>query len=250
MTSGNMGAGLAVVCQHFGNPFHAFMSQGNSPERCRDDARTRRLHVVLVPQVNGRPGLVTGDDIAAAAAAAQEAKQTLGAFYVDQFNNPRYGESPRIGAPGQRFTMRSMARLRLSQPAVGSGGTFSRCGSSAPEHVAPVSNALRSSPEGAEALARGKLFCKPTHVMQGTSYGFVPPLFDHHLVNGFLAVSDEEAILYKQRLAQQEYSYVGYSSGANVCAAIKLIESGLLGENPVVVTILCDTGLKYSGSNH
>ncbi|MEI6852051.1 MAG: pyridoxal-phosphate dependent enzyme, partial [Bacteroidota bacterium] len=33
MTSGNMGAGLAVVCKQFGNPFIAVMSKGNSPER-------------------------------------------------------------------------------------------------------------------------------------------------------------------------------------------------------------------------
>jgi cysteine synthase A len=33
MTSGNMGAGLALVCRQFGNPFVAVMSEGNSPER-------------------------------------------------------------------------------------------------------------------------------------------------------------------------------------------------------------------------
>src|ERR1700753_3370116 len=30
MTSGNMGAGLALVCRHFGHPFFAVMSAGNS----------------------------------------------------------------------------------------------------------------------------------------------------------------------------------------------------------------------------
>jgi len=34
-TSGNMGAGLAVVCQALGHPFVAFMSAGNSEERIR-----------------------------------------------------------------------------------------------------------------------------------------------------------------------------------------------------------------------
>jgi len=33
MTSGNMGAGLAVVCRALGHPFIAYMSSGNSPER-------------------------------------------------------------------------------------------------------------------------------------------------------------------------------------------------------------------------
>jgi len=35
MTSGNMGAGLAVVCAIYGNPFVAVMSAGNSPERVK-----------------------------------------------------------------------------------------------------------------------------------------------------------------------------------------------------------------------
>ena len=35
-TSGNMGAGLAVVCTAFANPFIAVMSVGNSPERVKN----------------------------------------------------------------------------------------------------------------------------------------------------------------------------------------------------------------------
>ena len=35
MTSGNMGAGLAVVCKQFGNPFFAVMPVGNSKERIK-----------------------------------------------------------------------------------------------------------------------------------------------------------------------------------------------------------------------
>src|SRR5262249_28314701 len=65
MTSGNMGAALAVVCNLRGNPFHAVMSAGNSPERARM-IRSLGAEVVLVPQVDGKPGMVTGADIAAA----------------------------------------------------------------------------------------------------------------------------------------------------------------------------------------
>ena len=65
MTSGNMGAGLAVVCNYKGNPFKAFMSVGNSPARARM-LENLGAEVVLVDQVEGTPGQVTGNDIWAA----------------------------------------------------------------------------------------------------------------------------------------------------------------------------------------
>ena len=55
MTSGNMGAGLAIVCNYMDNPFKAFMSKGNSPARARMLERLG-AEVVLVDQVEGKPG--------------------------------------------------------------------------------------------------------------------------------------------------------------------------------------------------
>jgi len=47
-----------------------------------------------------------------------------------------------------------------------------------------------------------------------------------------------------KRLALEQSFYVGYSSGANVMAALKYIETSTSAEN--VVTILCDSGYKYT----
>src|SRR3546814_10290208 len=65
MTSGNMGAGLAVACAALGHPLVVTMSAGNSP------ARAKMLgglgaEVVLIAQVDGSPGQVTGSDVNAA----------------------------------------------------------------------------------------------------------------------------------------------------------------------------------------
>ena len=61
-----------------------------------------------------------------------------------------------------------------------------------------------------------------------------------------LAVTDQEASDWRNRLARNEGLYVGYSSAANVCAAVKLLQSGRLRLNATVATTLCDTGLKLS----
>ena len=69
MTSGNMGAGLAVVCNYYGNPFIACMSKGNSHQR-RVMLESLGAKVVLVDQIDGAPGQVTGKDIDAASQTA------------------------------------------------------------------------------------------------------------------------------------------------------------------------------------
>lgn len=55
MTGGNMGAGLAVVCATLGLDFVLTMSAGNSPARARM-LEAMGAEVVLVPQVDGKPG--------------------------------------------------------------------------------------------------------------------------------------------------------------------------------------------------
>jgi len=47
------------------------------------------------------------------------------------------------------------------------------------------------------------------------------------------------------RLAREEGIFVGTSTGANVIAAFRLAEQ--LGPDATVVTVMCDTGMKYLG---
>ena len=99
-------------------------------------------------------------------------------------------------------------------------------------------------PLGCEVLA-GQPVSKARHLIQGTSYGAVPPHWDASLMDLSLAVTDEEAKAWRRTLAVREGLYVGYSAAANVCAAVKLLQSGRLRADAVVATVLCDTGLKY-----
>ncbi len=241
MTSGNMGAGLAVVCAALGHPLTLTMSEGNSPARVKI-LRELGVEVILVPQVDGEPGKVTGADIAAAVDVAKRISVEQGAYYVDQFNNPgsvlahEEGTGPEIWAAAD-------GDLDAFVVAVGSGGTFvgvSRYLKS--RHPSILCAAVE--PAGAAVLA-GKPVTKPQHVIQGTGYGSVPPHWQPDLMDESIAVTDEEAVLWHRRLAVEEGLYVGYSAAANVCAAVKLLESRRLGPDARVVTVLCDTGLKY-----
>lgn len=242
MTSGNMGAGLAVVCAVKGNPLIVVMSRGNSPERV---AMMEALgaEVVLVDQVDGCPGQVTGSDIAAAEQHARRIAEEQGGFYVDQFHNPNSVAAHEATTGPEIFTALGDA-LTAFVSVVGSGGTFIGV-SRFLKKQRPSIICAAVEPLGAEVLA-GRAVTKPKHLIQGTGYGSIPPHWDASLADHLLAVSDDEVTEFKRLLAHREGLHVGYSAAANVCAAVKLIASGQLGPSPSVATILCDTGLKYA----
>lgn len=242
MTSGNMGAGLALVCSAFGNPFTAVMSAGNSIERVRM-LEGLGTTVVRVPQVEGTPGQVTGRDIEAAASAARRVASDTGAYYVDQFNNPGSILAHEQNT-GPEIWNQTEGELDAFVAMVGSGGTFVGTSRFLKKKNGSVICAA-VEPKGAAILA-GKGVTDTKHVMQGAGYSLVPPLWDASLADCFLEVSNEEAIETKRRLGIEQGLYVGYSAAANVCAAVQLFDLGVVREGGTVVTILCDTGLKYS----
>ena len=65
----------------------------------------------------------------------------------------------------------------------------------------------------------------------------------NHL-DGFLQVTDDEAIECARRLAKEEGIFGGFSAGANLAGALKLLRQLNL-ENQTVAIVVCDTGLKY-----
>lgn len=241
MTSGNMGAGLALVCAVLHHPFVAVMSEGNSPERARM-MKGLGAEVILVPQVDGRPGQVTGADIKAAAETARGVAEERGGYYVDQFRNPHCVRAHEEET-GPEIWGDLAEQLSAFVASVGTGGTFIGVSrflkSRKPEVLCyPV------EPKGAEVLA-GQPVHKATHLLQGTGYGSIPPQWQPELADDFLSVTDSETEEMRKELGRREGLYVGYSAAANVVAAVGLARSGRLPAGTVIATILCDTGLKY-----
>lgn len=241
MTSGNMGAGLAVACAVLGHPLVVTMSAGNSTQRVRM-LEALGAEVTLVPQVDGAPGQVTGADVAAATEVARHLAAERGGFYVDQFNALE-GLSAHENATGPEIWEQADERVDVWVACIGTGATF-----------LGVAAALRTrnphivcaavEPAGCEPLA-GQRVVKSRHLLQGTGYGAVPPHWNPALMDLSIAVTDDDAEHWRRLLATREGLYVGYSAAANVCAAACLLASGKLSAEAVAVTVLCDTGLKY-----
>jgi cysteine synthase A len=239
LTSGNMGTGLAVVCAVRGHPFVAVMSAGNSPERA---AMMRALgaEVVLVDQApGGVPGRVTGADLALVEAEAQRITTARGAFRADQFRHPG-NPLAHAAQTAQELWAQSGGCITAFCDFVGSGGT-----------LAGVARALGPrgvrcyavEPEGAAVLAGGAAVA-PDHPIQGGGYAMADlPHLRGVALAGHLTVSGAEARDWARRLARTEGILGGYSAGANLAGAVRLLQGPERGGT--VAMIVCDSGMKY-----
>jgi cysteine synthase A len=82
-----------------------------------------------------------------------------------------------------------------------------------------------------------------SHKIDGVGAGFVVPLWRDGIADQIERVSTGEATAMALRLAREEGLFAGTSTGGNVIAALRLAEQ--LGSDSIVVTVMCDTGMKY-----
>jgi cysteine synthase len=81
------------------------------------------------------------------------------------------------------------------------------------------------------------------HKIEGVGIGYTPPLWDASVVDEIIPISTADAKAMTRRLAREEALFAGTSSGANVLAAMEIGKR--LGPSAKVVTLMCDSGLKY-----
>ncbi len=239
MTSGNAGAGLAVVCKQFGNPFVAVMSEGNSPER-RKILKALGAELLLTRQVDGTPGMVTGQDIAYAGEVAKEYAAENNGFYVDQFHNPS-NVLAHYNTTGPEI-WNDLPEIEAFLASIGSGGTFVGTSKFLKSQNRDI-RCIAAEPRNAAVIKTG-VVGSARHIIQGTGYSSVPPHWVEGLADDIVTVTDEEVLDMTKRLSREQGLFVGYSSGANVAAALNYLESHPDIKN--IVTVLCDTGYKYS----
>lgn len=241
LTSGNMGAGLAIVCAIKGYAFVAVMSKGNSPERARMMAALGAEVVLVDQQPGSRPGQVSGGDLELVEQAAQRLTAERGAFRADQFHREGAWLAHYHGT-GPEIWEQSGGAIDAFADFAGTGGTYAGVTRALKERK-PDIRCFVVEPEDAAAIA-GETVTRPNHPIQGGGYGIADLDFLHGVpVDGHLTVGGEEARDTARMLARLEGVFAGFSSGANVAAAVKLLEGEMRGRS--VAVIICDSGLKY-----
>eukprot|EP01012_Entosiphon_sulcatum_P000635 TRINITY_DN1010_c0_g1_i2.p2 TRINITY_DN1010_c0_g1~~TRINITY_DN1010_c0_g1_i2.p2 ORF type:complete len:331 (-),score=55.41 TRINITY_DN1010_c0_g1_i2:282-1274(-) len=245
LTSGNTGTGLAIVCAVMGHPFIAVMSKGNSIERAKM-MQALGAEVILVDQTpNSVPGQVSGADLQLVIEAAERICAERGAFRADQFRLPGNFRAHFLHT-GPELVSQTNGAIDAFCDFVGSGGTFRGVAAYLKQHTAAKCYIVE--PAGAALLregATGQKFTSGPHRIQGGGYNMSAEelhISDAH-VDGYITVTDEEAIQTARRLAREEGLLVGFSAGANVAAALQLLRGPLKGRT--VACLLCDSGMKY-----
>jgi cysteine synthase A len=241
LTSGNTGTGLAIVSAIKGYRFVAVMSRGNSVERVFQ-MRAFGAEVVLVDQVPGsRPGSVSGADLELVEAEAARLTRERGAFRADQFFHEGNFRAHYLHT-GPEILAQAGGRVDGFCDFVGSGGTFAGCAAAFKEND-PQTRCYVVEPEGAAVLADQPVTMS-SHPIQGGGYARAELKFvDSDHVDGHLQVNTEETVEACHELARTEGIFAGFSSGANLAAAMQLLRGELKGKR-VVITIN-DSGLKY-----
>ncbi len=241
LTSGNTGTGLALVCTALGHPFVAVMSRGNTVERARM-MQSLGGEVVLVDQAaNSPPNQVSGEDLALVEIEARRITNERGAFRADQFELAS-SAAAHERTTGPEIWEQSGGSVDVFVDFVGSGGSFAGVTS----YLRGVNSGLRAyvvEPAGAAALA-GEEVTRPNHRIQGGGYSMAElSLVDPATITSLLQVTDDEAIAAARRLAAEEGVFGGFSTGANVAAAVRLLSGKEAGAT--IALLACDSGLKY-----
>ena len=241
LTSGNMGTGLAIVCTQMGHPFVAVMSRGNSPERARM-MTALGAEVILADQATGsREGEVSGADLALVEEEAQRQTESRNAFRADQFNHPGNAQAHQ-DTTGPELWADSDQCLTAFADFAGSGGSYSGVMTYLKSKDPKIRGYL-IEPAGAAALS-GQPVTRPEHPIQGGGYSIPEPsLLQSAPVDGYLTVTGDVARETARALALEEGIFAGFSAGANVSAALNLLQGPEQGGT--IGVLICDSGLKY-----
>ena len=232
-TGGSTGVSLALVCAVKGHPLHVVSSDAFAREKL-DHMRALGARLTVLPSENGRmTEKLTRDMIEAARVIAAR----TGAYWTDQMRNT--DQLPAYARLAAEILDGTGGQLDAFVQSVGTAASLRGTGQALRRHHAGL-HLVAVEPAESAVLSGGP---SGAHRIDGIGAGYVVPLWRAGLVDGIEPVSSAAAKAMALRLAREEGLFAGTSTGANVVAALRVAER--LGAGATVVTVMCDTGMKY-----
>ncbi len=229
-TSGNTGIGLSLVARARGYQAVVVMPDTMSVERRE-----------LIASAGGRVALTAGK--LGMQGAVERAKELLfqseNAVLADQFNNSVCARV-HYEKTAPELWEQTGGEADIFVACVGTGGTLTGIGKFLKEKN-PACRVVAVEPAASPLLSKGYA---GAHGIQGIGANFIPAVLDRGIYDEVITVTDEDAIAFARLLQEKEGLFVGISSGAAVCAAVR-VASRPENAGKTVATVLPDSGDRY-----
>ena len=241
-TAGNTGIGLTLVGNSLGYRTVIVIPETQSQEK-KDMLRLCGADLREVPAVPYRD---ENNYVKVSGRLAEEfaQKEENGAIWANQFDNVanRQGHYENTGPEIFEQTDGKVDAFICS---VGTGGTIAGTGMSLKERNQDIIIAL-ADPLGAALhsfYTTGEFSSRGDSITEGIGQGRITANLKDAPVDLSFQIPDEEALPICFALLKDEGLYLGGSSAINVAGAIRLAKE--IGPGKIIVTILCDSGIRY-----
>ena len=239
-TAGNTGIGLALVANAKGYKVIIVMPETQSREKM-DTLRALGAELVLVPAAPfSNPGHFVHTS-------RRIAEETPGAIWANQFDNIANRRAHILGT-AEEIWEQTAGKVDGFTCAAGTGGTIAGVGLGLKAKREDIVIAL-TDPHGAALYnyyAHGELKAEGSSVAEGIGQGRITANLEGAPIDTQFRISDEEGLIWVERMMREEGLCLGLSSGINIAGAVALAKQ--MGPGKTIVTILCDTGFRYLSS--
>ncbi len=232
-TAGSTGSSLACVCAAKGYRFRVVTSDAFAPEKLATMAALG-ADLTIVPSVGGK---ITPDLTPRMIETAREIAADPDVYWTDQLNNT----DSLVGyyQVGVELLEQMQQPIDVFCCAVGTSGMATGV-RNALDDADSAARVVIFEPDSSPVISTGKA---GVNSVEGIGIGMLPPLLDLDRFDEIRAISEDDAFAMARRLAAEEGLLAGGSTGLNVAGAIELARE--VGPGKTIVTLACDTGLKY-----
>jgi cysteine synthase A len=232
-TAGGTGTSLAFVCALKGYALKIITSDAFAPEKLR----AMKVFGAMLEIVSAPGGKITPDLIPQMMKQVKDLSLSGEYYWTRQFEN--VDALAGYEAMGSEINDQFSGKIDAFCAAVGTAGMFVGVTKTLRQKNEKMLTAL-VEPASSPLISKG---IKGMHGIDGISVGFVPPLLGNSTYDEVLLIEESEARLIAKRLAKEEGIFAGTSTGLNVAAALQL--ANRLGKGKNIVTVACDSGMKY-----
>jgi len=238
-TAGNTGIGLALVAQQKGYKLMLVVPDKMSREKIFN-LKAMGAEVILT-----RSDVAKGHPEYYQDLAERIARETPGAYFINQFGNPDNPAAHEFGT-GPEILRQMDGELDAIVFGCGSSGTMTGLSRCFAEH-SPQTELVLADPVGSiltQYINEGTLSTKSgSWLVEGIGEDFLPQISDFSRVKKAYAISDGESFHTARELLAKEGILGGSSTGTLLAAALKYCREQTTPKK--VLVFVCDTGNKY-----